>query len=170
MAGGRLPCPIAESACRLQLAVGEWHARPSDQPLSSQEMLARFPELHDLPPHLVNFPENAGTLLMIDWVCDRLEELYRSQTARPRLEFCLANLPMSCRQIGFCSLLTAHWNVCRAGQNRCTVSHGWFNTLRIGNKLCGYSPNSYLEMRVCRQVFVEPLSFSEITKTVVICL
>ena len=111
---------------RMELAVGEWHARPADQPLSPQDLQTRFPELPDLPAHLVTFPENADTLLLIDRVCDRLEELHRSRAVRPRLEFCLANLPLHCRQDGFCSLLTAELE-CLQGQAETLQSQSWLD-------------------------------------------
>ncbi|MFM8476316.1 MAG: protein kinase domain-containing protein, partial [Planctomycetaceae bacterium] len=89
----------------LELVVGEWHSRPIDQPLTPPDLQSRFPDLVDLSAHLVAFPESANALLMIDYVCDRLEELYRSQSHSPRLDYCLANLPVDCRKAGFRSLL-----------------------------------------------------------------
>ncbi|MFM7058360.1 MAG: hypothetical protein ACKO2P_15695 [Planctomycetota bacterium] len=43
----------------LELVVGEWHSRPTDQPLTPADLLSRFPDLVDLPAHLVAFPKSA---------------------------------------------------------------------------------------------------------------
>ncbi|MFM7055828.1 MAG: protein kinase domain-containing protein, partial [Planctomycetota bacterium] len=90
---------------QLELAAGEWLARAQNDPLTAAELQLRFPDLRELSSHLVALPENVDFPAMIDDVCDRFEQLHRAGSVTPRIEFCLANLPVACRREGFIRLL-----------------------------------------------------------------
>jgi serine/threonine protein kinase/formylglycine-generating enzyme required for sulfatase activity len=101
----RLPRLPSGVHWQLELAVGEWLARPASGLLAADELLRRFPDLADLPAHLVSFPASADPLVIIDIVCDRLETLHNSRHPGPRLEYLAALLPPAIRAEGFVYLL-----------------------------------------------------------------
>jgi hypothetical protein len=91
----------------LELAAGEWLSRTDSQPLTADQLEARFPQLAGLPAHLVRATDTSDVAQRIDQVCDRLELLHKSGTVKPQLEYALANLSVEHRSRGLPLLLQA---------------------------------------------------------------